>query len=325
MVDDGSTDDTAAIVGRHPAGPARTIEHAGLSAARNAGSSAAYHELDRLPRRRRLSRQRSGLLPRLGFDSPTVAAVGGPNLPPADDPAAAPRRGTRARRSGARAGRRRPGRARPRLQHGSLEIVLEEVGGFDRIYSGRRRRRPVLEGPRPRLGDRIPPGASGVAPPPAGRRAYLRQQRGYGRAEAMSSSPASRSLHCRPGASVPRPRLCEPSSHGSCVSRAIRSAAFQSIHGGGDDLIDLAHHVGVPTAVALGSAGLICGFLVPAMRLVGRDRCAADPRARRLSPIPAASRARARSTAPGRRRGAVPPAADRTDVGTTQRAGHEER
>ena len=158
-------------------------------------------------------------------------------------------------------------------------------------------------------------------------RAFLRQQRGYGRAEAIVAErhpercTADRAprFHGRVYASV-RPA-------GRVYRGPYGSAAFQSIYGGGDDLIDVAHHVGVPTAAALGFAGLLCGFLVPvdARVRVRRDLRAAHARARRLSPMPAASRARARSTAPRCCRGAVPPAADRTDVGATQRAGYEER
>src|SRR5207247_3038599 len=86
VVDDGSTDDTAAIAARHPRARLVSIPHAGLSVARNEGfrvarsDLVAYLDSDAYP-----SPEWPYYLA-LAFDSPSVAGAGGPNIPPVGDP-----------------------------------------------------------------------------------------------------------------------------------------------------------------------------------------------------------------------------------------------
>ena len=186
VIDDGSTDDTAAIARQYLRARVVSIPHAGLGAARNEGirqargDVVAYLDSDAFP------------CPEwpyylaLGFDAPTVGGVGGPNLPPAEDPL------------GAHMVARAPGgpvhvlvsddRAEhvPGCNMAFWKEGLEELGGFDPIYTA--------------AGDDVDfcwkvldqnwdigfhPAALVWHHRRAGLRAYLRQQRSYGRSEAL--------------------------------------------------------------------------------------------------------------------------------------------
>lgn len=259
VVDDGSTDDTARIARDHPRARLVTIPHAGLSTARNEGLKAATGEL--------VAYLDSDAYPSpewpyylvLGLDRPSVGGVGGPNLPPVDDPA------------GAQVVARSPGGpvhvliADDRAEHvpgcnmAFWRPVLEEVGGFDPVYTAAGddvdlcwkvldRRWEIGFHPAALVWHHRRPGL----------RRYLRQQRGYGRAEALVQAR-------HPGRFSPigtarwRGRIYNSLTPPFARSRIYRgmyaTAAYQSVYQGGGYGIDLAHQVGVPLAtVALVTA-----------------------------------------------------------------------
>jgi GT2 family glycosyltransferase len=267
VVDDGSQDATADVAARYEGVRLIRLRHGGLSAARNAGAAAAYHHLiayldaDAFPA--------PEWLHYLALDFERgVAASGGPNVPPRDEPYGAQR--VAAAPGGPRHVMLDDERAEhlPGCNLAVRREVLDAIGGFDVRYE--------TAGDDVDLCFRIldagheigfHPGALVWHRRRSTTRAFLRQQRGYGRAEALVAErhpercTADRAprFHGRVYASV-RPA-------GRVYRGPYGAAAFQSIYGGGDDLIDAAHHVGVPTAAALGFAGLLCGFLVPVMRL----------------------------------------------------------
>ena len=185
VVDDGSTDATPTIIERYPFRVIRT-EHLGLSAARNVGAAAAtgtyvvYLDDDAWPDPH-WSRYLVHTFEQGGF-----AAVGGPNIPPPDESetaqcvARAPGGPTHVLMDDVRA------EHVPGCSFAVRRSVLEELGGFDphfrvagddvdfcwRIHES---------------GDRIgfSPGAVVWHRRRGSVRAYYRQQRGYGRAEAL--------------------------------------------------------------------------------------------------------------------------------------------
>jgi glycosyltransferase involved in cell wall biosynthesis len=252
VVDDGSTDSTASIAGRHPRARLVGIPHAGLSAARNAGAAEAGGEI--------VAYLDSDAYPTpewpyylvLGFDGPDVAAAGGPNLPPADDGL------------GAEMIARAPGGpvhvlyADDRAEHvpgcnmAFWREVLAETGGFDPIYTS--------------AGDdvdmcwKVLDRGHGIGFHPAamvwhhrrpGVRTYLRQQRGYGRAEALVEQRHP-DRFTPIGTARWRGRIYNSLIPAPTRPRIYRglygAAAFQSVYGGGGHAIDIAHQVGVPMA-----------------------------------------------------------------------------
>ena len=255
VVDDGSTDDTDAILARHPRARLVTIDHAGLSVARNegyrvaSGELVAYLDSDAYP-----SAEWPYYLA-LGMDGPTVGGVGGPNVPPISDPV------------GAHQVAQAPGgpvhvllsddRAEhiPGCNMAFWKQVLVEVGGFDPVYMA--------------AGDDVDfcwrvldrgwelgfhPAALVWHHRRPGLKAYLRQQRGYGKAEALVEArhpdrftPAGTARwHGRIYNSV------VPSLGRQRVYRGVYgAAAYQSVYRGGGHALDLAHQVGVPLAVLL--------------------------------------------------------------------------
>lgn len=186
LVDDGSTDSTAALAAEFPRVRYLPIPHAGLSVARNAGIAAATGEIvaftdadcradeDWL-------RYLVGELLRSGFP-----AVGGPNyLPPEDSPVAAAVMVSPGGPAHVMLTDREAEHV-PGCNMAFFKWVLEELGGFDPIFH--------------RAGDdvdicwRLREAGHKIAFSPAGfvwhyRRstvgAYLRQQAGYGEAEAL--------------------------------------------------------------------------------------------------------------------------------------------
>jgi glycosyltransferase involved in cell wall biosynthesis len=269
VVDDGSTDDTAAIANRHPrAQLIRLPENHGLSAARNVGYRAGTGDLIAFLDADAFPGPEWPYLLALAFDGPNVGAAGGPNLPPLDDPWSA--------RSVALA----PGgpvhvllddhRAEhvPGCNLAAWRIVLDEVGGFDPVYRA--------------AGDDVDlcwkvldrgwdigfhPAAAIWHRRRAGVGAYARQQRGYGRAERLVQE---RHPDRFTAAGTARWR---GSIYDALVPSAFQrrvyhgqfgAAAYQSVYRGGGHMLDLAHQLGVPAA-ALSLALAPLALLAPAL------------------------------------------------------------
>jgi len=264
VVDDGSDDDTAAIAARHPR--ARLVEaaHHGLSVARNEGYQVATGELvayldsDAYP-----SAEWPYYLA-LGFGSPALAGMGGPNVAPVGDP------------MGAHQVARAPGGPQHVLVHDDRaehvpgcnmafrRDVLCDVGGFDPVYTA--------------AGDdvdfcwRVLDAGGEIGFHPAalvwhhrrpGLGSYLRQQRGYGRAEALVEARHPHRFTSS-GSARWTGRIYGPASGGTAwmarqrVYRGLYgTGAYQSVYQGGGHFLDLAHQLGVPAAAAvLGTAPL---------------------------------------------------------------------
>ena len=261
VVDDGSTDATAEIAVRHPRARLVRVPHGGLSTARNAGMVAAtrpivaYLDGDAYP-----SPEWPYYLA-LGFDNLSVAGSGGPNVPPASDP------------PGAHRVAHAPGgpvhvllsddRAEhvPGCNMAFLRPVLESIGGFDPIYTS--------AGDDVDLCWRVLDRGLEIGFHPAalvwhhrrpGVRTYLRQQRGYGRAEALVE--ARHPDRFTPvGTARWKGRIYDSFPAPLRSQRVYRgpygSAAYQSVYRGGGHTLDLLHQAGVPVAaVALLTAPL---------------------------------------------------------------------
>jgi len=258
VVDDGSTDATADIAERICAGDPRMrvvrAEHQGLSGARNIGWQQARGDL--------IAYLDSDAYPTpewpyylaLGLDEPMVGGVGGPNLPPVTD--------SRVAQMVARA----PGgpvhvlSSDDRAEHipganmAFWRQVLEEVGGFDLVYTA--------------AGDDVDlcwkvldrdweigfhPAALVWHHRRQSVRAYLRQQRGYGRSEALVAQ-----RHPDRFTSLGTARWhgliydsFAPSLLRQRVYRGLYgAAAYQSVYRGGGHGMDVAHQLGTPVAIA---------------------------------------------------------------------------
>src|SRR5437763_12315823 len=252
VVDDGSTDATAGIAARHQVRLA-TIDHAGLATARNeglrlaTGDLVAYLDADAYPP------PEWPYYLALGMDAPDVAGVGGPNVPPPDDPPAAHRVA------------HSPGgplhvllsddRAEhvPGCNMAFWRDVLVEVGGFDPIFTSAGDDVDVCW----RVLDRgweiaFHPAALVWHHRRPGLRAYLRQQRGYGRSEALVEVRHP-SRYTVTGTARWRGRIYDSYPASLARQRVYHglygSAAYQSAYRGGGHAPDLLHQVGVPTAV----------------------------------------------------------------------------
>ena len=270
VVDDGSTDATAEIARRYPQARLIEIAHGGLSVARNegyrqaTGRLVAYLDSDAYPT------PEWPYYLALGLFSPTVGGVGGPNLPPNDDPI------------GAQQVARAPGgpvhvlltddRAEhvPGCNMAFWRDVLIEVGGFDPVYQS--------------AGDDVDvcwkvldaeweigfhPAALVWHHRRPGLRTYLRQQRGYGRAEALVEARHPDRFTAT-GSARWRGRIYDsfiPSLGRQRIYRGMYgAAAYQSIYRSGGYALDLLHQVGVPAAlVAMLSAPL--GVVWPVLLL----------------------------------------------------------
>ena len=255
VVDDGSTDATAEIARRHPRARLHEIPHAGLSVARNEGARIATGELvayldsDAYP-----SPEWPWYLA-LGLDDRNVGGVGGPNIPPLDDG------------PGAQLVARAPGgpvhvlltddRAEhvPGCNMAFWRSTLFEVGGFDPIYHA--------------AGDdvdvcwKVLDAGWDIAFHPAalvwhhrrtGLRPYLKQQVGYGKAEALVEARHP-DRFTPTGTARWKGRIYAAQVPASNRDRIYRgqfgTAPFQSIYRNGGHGLDLAHQVGVPVSVAL--------------------------------------------------------------------------
>jgi O-antigen biosynthesis protein len=255
VVDDGSTDATAAIVGRHPRARLLPIAHAGLSAARNEGLRAssgeliAYLDADAYPT------PEWPYYLALAFDGPNVAGAGGPNLPPPSDP------------RGAHLVARAPGGpvhvlvSNDRAEHvpgcnmAFWRDALVSLGGFDPVFDKAGDDVDLCW----RLLDRgweigFHPSAVVWHHRRASARAYLRQQRDYGRSEALVAARHPDRFTGLGTArwlgtiyTTSRPRV------GS--QRIYRGpfgvSPFQSVYRGQSHLVDIANQLGVPAGVVL--------------------------------------------------------------------------
>jgi GT2 family glycosyltransferase len=261
VVDDGSTDATAQIARRHPRARLLELPHGGLSVARNAGfrastgSLVAYLDSDAYP-----SPEWPWYLA-LGLDAPELAGVGGPNVPPIGDAA------------GAQLVARAPGGpvhvllADDRAEHipgcnmAFRKDVLDQIGGFEPIFTA--------AGDDVDLCWRVLDAGREIGFHPAALvwhhrrgslRAYLRQQRGYGRSEALVEA---RHPHRFTAAGSARWQGRIYNSLASSVGRqriyrgAFGTAAFQSAHPGRGDALDLAHQVGLPVVTLLAPTALL--------------------------------------------------------------------
>jgi len=259
VVDDGSTDETPDIARSYEAVRLVSIRHSGLSAARNAGFRAAENELIAFVDADAYPIPEWPYLLALGMDGPNVGGCGGPNVPPRDDPV------------GAQAVAHAAGgpthvlisddRAEhiPGCNSAFWKQVLEEVDGFDPVYDA--------------AGDDVDfcwrvlqrgwqiafhPAALVWHHRRAGFAAYARQQRGYGRAEALvqarhpdrfTSAGTARWRGSIYNAFVPTvlaPRI---------YRGEFGAAAYQSVYRNEGHGLDLACQVGMPlAALALLSA-----------------------------------------------------------------------
>jgi len=255
VVDDGSTDATAEIVSRYERVRLVSIEQSGLATARNHGFQVARGEL--------IAYLDADAYPdadwpyylALGLDAPNVGGTGGPNLPPPDDPA------------GAHVVARSPGgpvhvlTADDRAEHvpgcnmAFWKLVLNEVGGFDPVYRA--------------AGDDVDlcwkaldrqwkigfhPAAVVWHHRRPGLAAYLRQQREYGRSEALVEARHPERFNAA-GTARWRGRIYNSLTPSLAWQRIYRglygSAAYQSVYQAGGHVLDFVHQVGVPVAAVL--------------------------------------------------------------------------
>ncbi len=270
VVDDGSEDATASIAARHPRVRLVKAPHAGLSAARNIGYRAATGEL--------IAYLDSDAFPApewpyylaLGLDAPEVGGVGGPNVPPASDGAAAevvaaaPGGPVHVLVSDDRA------EHVPGCNMAFRKDVLEQVGGCQVVFTS--------AGDDVDLCWRVLDAGWEIGFHPAALvwhhrrgslRAYLRQQRGYGRSEALVEA---RHPHRFTAAGTARwgGRIYNPVAPLAGRQRIYRgpfgSAPYQSGHHSDGHALELAHQLGLPAAaLALPTAAL--GLLAPALAL----------------------------------------------------------
>lgn len=275
LVDDGSTDDTADLAERACAGDPRMrvlrAAHQGLSGARNTGWQEAtgdlvvYLDSDAFPT------PEWPYYLALGLDGPEVGGVGGPNLPPPGGSLAAERVA------------RAPGgpvhvllsddRAEhiPGANMAFWRKVLAEVGGFDLVYTA--------------AGDDVDlcwkvldrgweigfhPAALVWHHRRGSAKAYLKQQRGYGRSESLVARRHP-DRFTPLGTARWHGRIYDSFAPSLLRQRVYRglygAAAYQSVYGGGGHAVDIAHQLGVPVAVA-GLVLLLPALAVPALAVV---------------------------------------------------------
>lgn len=254
VVDDGSEDATADIARRHPRARLLELPHGGLSVARNEGALAAsgdlvvYLDSDAFPTPEWL------YYLALGLDGPTVGGVGGPNVAPVTDGVAA------LQVAQAPGGPAHVLVADDRAEHvpgcnmAFWRSTLFEVGGFDPIYTAAGDDVDICWKVLDRGWDiGFHPAALVWHHRRTGLRPYLRQQRGYGRAEALVEARHPDRFSTIGGARW-RGHIYTQRHRRAAGDRIYRgtygTAPFQSIYRGGGHASDVAHQIGVPLAVA---------------------------------------------------------------------------
>lgn len=258
LVDDGSTDDTADIADRICAGDHRMrvirAEHQGLSGARNTGWQSAAGELVVYLDSDAYPTPEWPYYLALGLDGPEVGGVGGPNLPPpgrsrtAEMVARAPGGPVHVLLSDDRA------EHIPGANMAFWRKVLEEVGGFDVTYTAAGDDVDVCW----KVLDRgweigFHPAALVWHHRRGSTRAYLKQQRGYGRSESLVAKRHP-DRFTPLGTARWHGRIYDSFAPSLMRQRVYRglygAAAYQSVYGAGGHAIDIAHQLGVPLAVA---------------------------------------------------------------------------
>lgn len=264
LVDDGSSDATASIANQYPRVRLLQIPHAGLSAARNAGIEAAAGQL--------IAYLDSDAYPTpewpyylaLGLDGPAVVGAGGPNVPPRDGlwgeqlVAHAPGGPVHVLISDDRA------EHVPGCNMAFWRDTLLECGGFDPIYTAAGDDVDICW----KVQDRgfeigFHPAAlvwhhrrNGLLP-------YLRQQRGYGRSEALVEARHPDRFNAF-GSARWRGVIYQARLRSVMRQRVYRgpfgTAAFQSVYRGGGQRLDVVHQVGVPLAALLLPTALLAVF-----------------------------------------------------------------
>lgn len=275
LVDDGSTDDTADIAERVCAGDLRMrvirAAHQGLSGARNTGWQEAsgdlivYLDSDAYPT------PEWPYYLALGLDAPMVGGVGGPNLPPpggslaAEKVARAPGGPVHVLLSDDRA------EHVPGANMAFWRTVLDDVGGFDVTYTAAGDDVDVCW----KVLDRgweigFHPAALVWHHRRGSVKAYLKQQRGYGRSESLVAKRHP-DRFTPLGTARWHGRIYDSFAPSLVRQRVYRglygAAAYQSVYGAGGHAIDIAHQLGVPLAVA-GLALLPLSLLVPELLAV---------------------------------------------------------
>lgn len=255
VVDDGSCDATAEIARRYAGVELIQIPRGGLAAARNAGFEAAGGELVAYLDSDAYPAPEWPYYLALGLDARDVGGVGGPNIPPRDDPTAA------------HVVARSPGgpvhvlvsddRAEhvPGCNMAFWKIVLTEVGGFDPAYTA--------------AGDdidvcwKVLDGNWEIGFHPAavvwhhrrgGLRPYLRQQHTYGKSEALVEARHP-SRFTPTGTARWHGRIYNSVTPSFAPQRIYRgpygTAAYQSVYHAGGHMLDLWHQVGVPVSALM--------------------------------------------------------------------------
>jgi O-antigen biosynthesis protein len=255
VVDDGSTDETPEIAQRYADVRLLRVTHCGLAEARNEGFRAARGELIAYLDADAFPPPEWPYYLALGLDAPNVGGVGGPNVPPADDP------------PGAHIVARSPGgpvhvlTSDSRAEHipgcnmAFWKLLLNEIGGFDPIYTA--------------AGDDVDlcwkaldrgwtiafhPAAIVWHHRRSDLRSYLRQQWTYGRSEALVEARHPQRFTAA-GTARWQGRIYNSLIPGLGRQRIYRgpygAAAYQSIYRAGGHVLDLVHQVGVPIALLL--------------------------------------------------------------------------
>jgi glycosyltransferase involved in cell wall biosynthesis len=255
VIDDGSTDDTRAIATRHHRARLVEVPHGGLAVARNAGLRAAHGDLVAYLDSDAYPQPEWPYYLALGMDAPDVAGVGGPNIPPPGDAAgahqvaAAPGGPAHVLFSDDRA------EHIPGCNMAFWKDRLVEVGGFDPVFTA--------------AGDDVDlcwkvldrgweigfhPAAVVWHHRRPGVRRYLRQQRGYGRSEALVEArhPSRFTLA---GTARWRGRIYASGAPTLARQRVYRgeygAAAYQSVYRADSRGLDLLHQAGLPIAATV--------------------------------------------------------------------------